>query len=285
MKDGLMHMLWNVIFVSIPEETFLVCFILVLQKKFDYLNFSNKIMFSKFAVAILIPAILSNILKYFGIEGNNVLLFFIPTLIISMLIIYKANTIRKLLDSVVSTLIAVFVWMTIEFMYMPIVINLISATVVEINSSVFLNFLLTIPERLLEILIIAYFLKRKFNAFKIDIIRTISKSRAMTIFSLILLSINIFIIGLGGKFIIFDRCLVSLDIGKQLFFIIETLIIPIFNMVIIYVIVYNMKYKEIAEKVVKRDNINTVIAIVDSSLNEGKYKEASAALEDIKTII
>lgn len=278
------YLMSNTLLVSIPEESFLTALYLLLLKRFDALEF-DKNNLKRFLAAVLIPAVLSNVIRQFSIDGNGVLPIFVLSIYVTAILIYKMYSLKKLFAAFVSILISVVVWMVIEFTYVPYLFHLLNVTVEEVNSSVLNNFLLSLPERIIESIIIWRLWVKRFNVLKVDIVKSIISSWFLSILSIVLLGINVFILGLGGKYIIFDRYLNSLPLSAQMFFVIETLILPIFNMVVLYAVVYTIKYKEAYNKLVEKDHVSTLVAIIDESIEGNKLGNVKKAMDDIKKLM
>ena len=274
----------NTIFVSILEESFIVAFSLMLLKKFDALEFNKGINVKRFLGAILIPAVFTNASRQFGVQDNFVLLIGVLSVYGALVLIYKIHSPKKLLGAFISILTAIVTFMAIELSYVPLLLRLLNTTVEEVNSSVLNNFLLSIPERTIEAVIIWAMWKKRFNILKVDVVKVITNSRVLSILSIVLLGMNVFMLGLSGKYVIFDRYLSGFPISVQMVFIVGTLILPIFNMVILYAIIYNLKYKEGYRKLFRRDNINSLVSILEESIQEGDYRMVRMALDDMKNL-
>ena len=132
------NILANIAFVSIPEETFIILFTLVLLKRFEaikvdklmeeeisgYKEYSKIFLIQdikKVAFMVIISAIMSNILRLFNIDSTLLLVICYFSVALSMLFLYRKyfNAIKVFLCTAWSFL----VFMLIEVSYIPLLLS------------------------------------------------------------------------------------------------------------------------------------------------------------------
>lgn len=152
--------LGNTILVSIPEELFIAILIQSIANR----NFIDISLFKKH-INILIPpviisALFSNIIRYNGYQQTIVAL--LPPLVLFMIILkinfkynYNEFNIKNIIiHTVKAFLISIFVLGAIEIFVALGYTNIINIKLQTINENIFLNFIIVLPCRIIEYLIL-----------------------------------------------------------------------------------------------------------------------------------
>jgi hypothetical protein len=143
----------NVILLSIPEEIFIVGFMLILLNKTEFLGFGKQNII-RFSIPVVLSAVVSNILRFMGVNVNLVLVSSLVVCYISFILVYKMyKTFLNSFLSFVFLIISCITFIIIE-LYIPLTLNSIGMTVKEFNENIQFMFVLTIPERLIEYFLI-----------------------------------------------------------------------------------------------------------------------------------
>ena len=283
----------NTLIVSIPEEAYLMSFCLILMNRFDVLEFEkayNRININskkliKFLIPVTISAALSNILRSSGINQNIIFLVAIPAIFIPIVITYRIRDIWEIAKALILTMIGFLIMMLIEASYVPLISYGLNKTIHELNSSLFLNFIFSVPERAIECYIITYLAVKKFNYLKISVIKTIVNSKALTRITVVILGLNIAFLFVVGKLFYVDRILTSFSLQVQVLVNIVAVIFPILNLAGLWAIIYSIKCKEQFDITLSRDRLSVLTDALVYFYDKGKYDKVEVAINDIKNSI
>gem|GEM_PF-6195345 len=282
----------NIVFCSIPEEIFLVMFTLILLKQFDFLE-SKKEGGNKFkkrdifeiSIPVLLVAITSNVSRYYGVDKDVVLLQSVFLLFLSILIVYKLWTLSGVIKVFISVIISVLILTIFEISYIPLVLYATHSEVKDFNNSVFMNFLLALPERLMESCLIAYFLLKKSTFLKANIIKPIINSKILSCISIGMLFFNIIIALVMGKLFIFDKLLAGMSLKVQLFIIILVILIPVINITALLGSVYFVSNRERYKRYLAKEMLERLTFDLRTSSLNNKLDRFDLALRDIEANI
>ena len=160
----------NAIINSLPEEGFIFAFIFFILMKLKVVEF-DKPGFRKFlAVTIPVTARVSNI-KRFWIDDANIVLVAMLLFIVFMTIVtlkIERNNFLKVSFAVFLSLVA------LQFAELYIIVYLAKTGITdkELNNSSVMSFYVSIPERLLEYLALAYVYRKKVDDYEVDFCKT-----------------------------------------------------------------------------------------------------------------
>lgn len=293
--DILQKILLNTLFVSIPEELFLVMFTLILVGEFDYWKEPEcKRLIHKFDyVRIFVPtvagALLSNIFRYMGMESG--LFQFLTLLIIYVLIVLTndiladASMIRWMIRTLIFIMIGFLLIGISEFIYMPFVLYNTGLSVKDINSSILFNFFLSLPSRIFQYSIILYLISKKRTLLKGRIIRYIIPIHVLSIIVLFIILINLFFFGIMLNSIVFYKSLLNMPTSSQIFIILGIIVYPIINLVGLYYSIYYVKNKELSDKKVAHDKLYILLDNIKLYTNNKNYDNISWKINEISNEI
>jgi hypothetical protein len=148
----------NFFIISIPEETFLVVFSLILMKKFKLLTWDIKNIL-KISFVVLGTASINLLLKFLNFDYTilTILFFMITTAILS-----KPKTLKQFGIAILCTGVSFGIFNLLELLYLPLLCSIFNIEIDKLNNSSLWSFLLTIPERIVEATLIILPLRNKF---------------------------------------------------------------------------------------------------------------------------
>lgn len=267
--DILQKILLNTLFVSIPEELFLVMFTLILVGEFDYWKEPEcKRLIHKFDyVRILVPtvagALLSNILRYTGIESGTIQIFMpIASYILIVLtndIFGDANRFKWILKALIFYMIGILLIIISEFIYMPFILYKTGLTVKTINSNILMNFLLSLPSRAIQYSILIYFVSKKRTLLKGRMFRYILPIPTLSIILLFIILFNSVFFGIMLNSIVFNKALVNMPSPSQIFIITGIVVFPLFNIIGLFYSIYYVKNRELSERKILSNRLYIIL--------------------------
>jgi len=279
----------NILLVSIPEEVFLVMFTLIILKQFDFLeskkdgeNRFKKRDIIEISIPVLFVAVSSNIFRYYGVDINIIFLISVVSLFIIIVIVCKLWTIQGIIRTFFATAFSCFTLMIIEYSYIPIVLYITDKTVSDFNNSIFLNFILTIPERIIEYIIIVILLTKKATFLKANFIKPIIANKVIFLFVILSLVTNIVLFLIMGKLIGFEKVLVIYPLQSQIIIITASLIFPILNLFGLVGVVYYLANKELYRRYIARETLLRLTEDLAKYIRNKSYDKIELALKDVE---
>jgi len=281
----LFTMIVNIIIVSIPEELFVVVFTLILLKRFDLLRLNGANVL-KISVPILPVAVITNIIKYY--VQNEDIQFFLGAPLMFILIAVTYNRLRDfkgIAKTLISCILSLTIMLIFQASYVPLLLYTTGMEVEDMNSTVLINFLCTIPERVMEIALISYILTRKLSIFKVNVIKTVAESKKLLAAALSIALVNIVFLYLACTLIAYDKILTGVPLPAQLVIIVTVLMLPVLNIGALWVFVYNIKSREMYGKLLEKDRLTALADILRLHADNGSYEKINLVLDDLRNNI
>jgi hypothetical protein len=279
----------NTLLVSIPEETFLVMFILILLGKLNFLGNDilekriNRTEIIKISTPIILTAIMSNVLRYLGIDFNIVFLSFLIALFILLTIIFELwKDGKEIGKALLFLMFGVLIMLVLEFSYIPFILYATEKTVEELNSNLLWNFLISLPERTIEGLLIAFLLSKKFTFLKASIIKPITQSRFLVSITITTLIFDIALMAIMIKSICYDKILINLSLSTQIVIIVGNILFPIINVAALLCGVYHKENQTQAKQAFFIETMQEYIQNIKVCTNNSDYGKISSSLKAIE---
>ena len=278
----------NIILVSIPEEIFLVMFTLILLRQFDFLEskkegegkFKKRDIF-EISIPVLCVALITTILRYCKIDPNYILFSSVLILFICVVIVFKQWTIIGMAKTFFASLISCFTLILIEFTYVPLLYYVIHRTYTDFNNSTLLNFIIAIPERIIEYSLVAFFLIRKATFLKANFFKTIVSSKTLTIIAICIIVFNMVAFSAIGKLIWFDRILINYSLSIQVIMVVTVFLFPILNITAFLAAIYYIRNKEMYRSFLTKEIMNRLTEDLWSYTNNRDFDKIELTLKDM----
>jgi len=231
---NVMNAIMNCLLVSMPEESIWFFTVLILMKRFDLLDkymWKEKI---KWIIVPFISSIIINLLKYII---NSPIIFIsisaIITIYIGIIIMLKAPENNILNEKI--AYIKVFLLVLLSFaimivltesLYIPLFLKYFGKSIIEINSTWSVNFLMSIPARVIQFLLIIFILSIQNRKIYLDILKSITSDKKISLIIIIFTSTLIvfwtFLINFIGDYNILSQY----GFNEQISISISLLIVP-----------------------------------------------------------
>jgi hypothetical protein len=303
MSSEVAHAILNTLFISIPEEFLLITAMLLVSYYLKVIDFNKKNIL-KALIPTAIIASIANILLLLHFNKNNILFINMFLFFILILLFYKNTFIKqesplilafknKMIDLTflkimgklfLSVLMIIVITIIFELGYATLIVNSTELTTDFINSNLEINILITLPERIVQILIVLLMPKY----LKFDIIKSIMSDKKRTMFVSVILLIIIIIIALFGKLFIFDRILLNLNIEMQIVIVLSVILLPILYIIALYYIAKNAYeaaiLKMLREKLNDKKELNFMLKNIEDCLNKEHYDKIHLVLKDFQNL-
>jgi hypothetical protein len=265
MHSDVFNAVMNTIFVSIPECIVSVLFVLFLLKRNDLLDvYRWKHNLKQIMIVVLPVAILVNLMRYI-LHINNLTIFITTEIMIILLMIYmlKKNNILQekinYLKIIIYVLIADFILIiTTEGICIFIITQMLNMNIEIINNNIFLNIIVSIIPRILQILFISFCIYKQNIGEMVDCMELILRNKILSI------SMSIFLITVIISNFIFGRIIVDMNYLRdftvyiKIIFTVLMISIPII-MVCSYILsIYNLLWININTQKEKDNMLNDI---------------------------
>ena len=275
--DIVYKVLLNTLLVSIPEEIYLVMFTLILIGEFDYWKeeeckkIINRWDYSRILIPSVTVAFILNIIKYTNsetfISSLICLLVFFGLIAITNDILNDARPFKWLTKAFVFLIIGQITIGLTELLYVPFVVYATGRAVSEINNDILLNFLLSLPSRLIQYTILAILVNRLRKRDKGSFISYLLSNQALILILAVIVLFDFFFMFVMYRAIVFKNALLSLSHVMQFEIIICVAMFPMLNISAMLWAAFYVKNKEINEK---KDTLNKLDKVLE---NLNTYKE------------
>lgn len=232
MSQSVVNALLNFIFVSIPEEIFLVAMTLIFIKRFDLLDIRMWKQNLKWLIIPILPvSLMITIFKYIFVIPRpfmtiiNLIIFYILMTFILRKNSFEFNK-KDYWNLLLGFSLSFVVLGVLEGLTAPVLLYLFNQPLDILNKSFFWNFTLSIPSRTTEYLIVIFIIIKHNSTIKIRLFDMISKNNFLLI-SIILFSLasnifGVFILKLIG----IDKILDKINLIEQMIVIMSVFLIP-----------------------------------------------------------
>lgn len=289
--DVLQKILMNTLLVSIPEEFYLVMFTLILVGEFDYWKedeckrLINKFDYVRVFLPTIISALLSNILRYTDLNSSiyQLMLAIILYIIIVLTndIFGDASALKWMAKAFIFYLIGHLTLGLSELVYTPFVLYGANITMEEINNNILLNFLLSLPSRLLLYSVLLYFVSNKRTLLKGRLLKPIISNRILTIIFSALVLFNIIFLWMMYKAIVYDNLLVNTSHFSQILIVLGVVFFPISNVLGLLWGFYYLKDKEINNNKIANEKLHILLKEIELFSNNDNYGNIKWKLNEI----
>lgn len=242
----------NGILVSLPEEIFITYIILLLLGRYDFFAKEKyKKSFIKVMSVTTIPmAVVSNLMKMFIKDENIILLVCIILFSLLISVLHKITSLKQYPKVLLYTFIAYVIFMITELITVFIAIYTLGLTPSDFNHSAIQNFVIAVPERLMQYGFLIFVFLKKNGASQVNISNIIEENKTLKKAILAITTVTFTILIAMVKLFVFDNILASLETKYQIFIIITTFSLAILIMLTIWILViciypsekYKLKY-------------------------------------------
>lgn len=288
--------LLNTILVSIPEEIYLVMLTLILIGEFDYWmedeckKLINRWDYPRILIPVLPVALLSNVARYTGINMTMAsiacLVVFYILIVLTNDILNDAKPLKWMGKALISLMITQFTIGISELIYLPSVLYITNKTLTQINNDLLLNFLASLPSRLIQFTALAYLISRKRTLLKGNIIKYVVTSGP------ILFAASIWVIASNFAFILIinwlvtkEEVFVNIPYAMQITVIIGFSIFPILNISTLIGGVYYVKNKDMLVAKNAHDELTNLSKSIKIYTNTEDYGNIKWKLNEIEMAI
>ena len=295
---GLQKILLNTIFVSFPEELYLIMFTLILDGEFEYWKepeckrLINRFDYVRVFLPTIVCAILSNILRYYGLSSGIYQL--LPFIIMYILIVFTNDIFED--ASALKWMVKAFIFFALgfltigitEFVYTPFLLYGVNQSVTEIKDNFLLYFMMSLPARILQYSCLLYFVCKRRTMLKGNLLKPILSNPLLSVIFSLLVLFNILFLELVAKAIVFNNMLVT-DSPTSLFIILTGVVLfPILNISGLLWGFYILKNTETKDKKIATEKLHILLNKIELYTSSGnrdniiwKLNEIGLGIEEV----
>lgn len=295
--DTIYKVLLNTLLVSIPEEIYLVMLTLILIGEFDYWKedeckkIINKWDYSRILVPSVIVGLLLNIFKYAGNDSiiSSAICFFVFYILIAITndILNDARPFKWLAKAFIFLVVGQISIGLTEIIYVPFVLNATGRTLTEINNNILLNFLISLPSRLIQYTFLAILVNRKRKRDKGSFFTYLVSNQVLLLILAVMVFFDLLFLIVMFYVIIVKGALAGTPFIIEFLTIICVTMLPLLNISAMMWASFYVKNQEMNEKKHMLVMLNEVLDCLDKSKEESyeniswKLNEVGIAIEEI----
>ncbi|QNU65628.1 hypothetical protein EHE19_011920 [Ruminiclostridium herbifermentans] len=270
---NIIDFLLNILLISILEESYVVVATLILLRMTNMIVFNKKLVTS-----ILVPAVISNILRYFfNIDMTIIFIVFILTMVVIICLLYKQKTLKRIFAVFSFVSVACMINAMLEIVNFKVIMLCTSINEFNLKDNIINAFVSSLPIRVVELgIIVLYLRKRKYFDEKINtnIWKTLIKDEELALFSLIASVFNIIWIVAAVKIFVLDKFLInsSLETQTTLLILMGVIVVPIIIYICLFFSVYNIQAREAYIERLNTDLIKARENLAKNEIHRDNYK-------------
>lgn len=283
--------IFNTLLVSIPEELYLVMFTLILVGEFEYWKedeckkLINRWDYGRILIPTLTSALLSNILRYTGVNYDIASLITILTVFVIIVltndIFGDASAMKWTGKAFAFLMIACITVGVSEFIYVPFVVYGTGKPIQEINKDIWLNFVVSLPSRIIQYSILLYFVSRKRTLLKGKIIMHIVSNPVVLVITSAITLFDLLFYIVAYNLIVYEQVLINISHIMQIIIIIGITLFPILNISGLVWAVYYVKNKEMNDKKTASEKLENMLKDIKLYTNNENYDNIKWKLNEI----
>jgi len=293
--DIIIKIILNTVLVSIPEEIYLVMITLILVGEFDYWKeeeckkIINRWDYSRILIPSVTVALLLNVARYTNMDVNIsstvCLIIFYGLIVITNDVLKDARPLKWMSKAFIFLIVAQISVGLIELLYIPFILYGTGKTIDEINNNIFINFLVSLPTRLIQLMILAFFVSKKRTLLKGNLIKCLVSSPVISILISAVIIFDLLFLFIMHKVILNERILLSVPHAMQILVIVGAVLFPILNISgLVWAIYYN-KNREMIDKRNTSNKLENLLDDIKSYTNDENYEDIRWKLNEIGNAI
>lgn len=276
----------NILFVSIPEQIFIVLFTLILLGKHSMFLDLNKEKLLWLGLSTVIPALVSCILRTLSDYLLNYMPFIgILVVFLCFIVVYRVKSAKERVRAFLFIIASFVIMMCIQLAFVPFIIYGTSISLDMLGKPTILTVLWSLPERAVECVLIVFLVVKRTNLLKVNLFEYLKKNSAMSVITLVVVIINIAFIYIISINVYYNRILDKLSVLNQMLILITFLILPILNISSLAAISYTLSYKSKYEKRFIKQESYALKACIDNSLKNGNIEGVKKELDSYLTFL
>ncbi len=269
----------NTFLVSIPEEIYFVLFTYIMIGEFDrWTDEDCPRLFEpwdypRIFVPAAVAAFISNLLRYTGadlgfVSSATILVLFAGIAVVWD--IFNRPGAVKWMGKVLAYLLVAFMLLAFcELLYVPMFLSVMGMTVAELNDHILFNFLLSLPERVMQCALLAYLIARKRSLLKAHLLKMVFESKLLTALTLGNLLTNVGFMVFMTRVVVHEKTLAAFPAELRFAAILVICLFPLVNLAALLGCTYFVYNRGAEQKKEVAGNVREIITQVETLSENG----------------
>jgi hypothetical protein len=281
MLDGSMviPLILNIVLASIPEETFFVVFSLIIMKRYDLLALKKANIF-RIIIIVVVVASSSTILRTSSIlDAYLAPLYGVFSIFLFIIILFGIKTPKGILKAFLSVCAAFLTAIAMEILVFPILNSIPDFNAEEANKPGIMLIVLSIPERVMQIILVTMLLLKKQSFMKLGFFKVISRNKPLAYITGGLVIFNLIFLYIMFKLIFFNNILTGTAAVTQVLTVALVIVFPLLNMSVLLGVINYSVNKYTYTRLYVQEETKVLRVLVRTLLQQQRYSEVDAQLE------
>lgn len=279
--DASIKIFLDTLLISIPEVFFWVIFTLILVGEFEYWRepeckrLINKFDYVRVFLPTVVVALIINITEHIGLSSYLVQLISIASFYILVVftndVFDDASALKWMSRAFVFMILGYFVTQILNILFISLVTHVSNITIEQVNRDFLLSFAISLPIRVIQYMLLLYFVTRKRTLLKGRWLKHILSYPLLSVLFLIVVTFNILFLKIIYETVTNYYILEVMSNNSILILLIVVILSPIINILGFLIGCYYMKNKEIKEKSSEVEKLNNLSQNIRLYINNGNY--------------
>lgn len=279
--DASIKIFLDTLLISIPEVFFWVIFTLILVGEFEYWRepeckrLINKFDYVRVFLPTVVVALIINITEHIGLSSYLVQLISITSFYILVVftndVFDDASALKWMSRAFVFMILGYFVTQILNILFVSLVTHVSNITIEQVNRDFLLSFAISLPIRVIQYILLLYFVIRKRTLLKGRWLKHILSYPLLSVLFLIVVTFNILFLKIIYETVTNYYILEVMSNNSILILLIVVILSPIINILGFLIGCYYMKNKEIKEKSSEVEKLNNLSQNIRLYINNGNY--------------
>ncbi len=280
--DASIKILFDTLFISIPEVFFWVIFTLILVGEFEYWRepeckrLINKFDYVRVFLPTVVVALMKDITEYIGL--NSYLVHFISIVSFYIILVFTndvfddASALKWMSRAFVFMMLGFLITQILNFSFITFVINISNMTIEQVNKDFLLSFAISLPIRVIQYILILYFVIKKRTLLEGRWLKNIISCPLLFVIFFIIVAFNILFLKVIYNAVTNYYILEVMPNHSILITLIIVVLSPFINVLGFMIGCYYMKNKEVKEKSIEIERLNNLSQNIRLYINNGNYE-------------
>ena len=281
MLDGMMviTIILNIVLASIPEEMFLVIFPLIVMKRYDLLAL-KKANILRIATIVVITAVSTSLLRAASImDANYTPVYSLFLIFLLMIFLFGIKTPKGVLKAFLSVCAAFLAVLAMEILIFPVLNSIPGFNAEEANKPGLLTIVLSIPERVMQIILVAMLLLKRKSFMKLGFFKVITRNKPLAYIAGGLVIFNLIFLYIMFRLIFFNNILAGMEAVTQVLVVVLVIVFPLLNMSVLLGVINYSVNKYTCTRVYVQEETRVLRVLVHMLLKQQRYEEVDTQLE------
>ena len=281
MIDGSMviPLISNILLASIPEELFLVVFPLIVMKRYDLLVLKRANVL-RIAAIVVVTACSTTILRAASIlDANFTPLYSIFLIFLSMILLFGIKSPKGILKAFLSVCAAFLAVFAMEILIFPVLNSIPGFNAEEANKLGPMPIVLSIPERVMQIILVTMLLLNRRSFMKLGFFKVVSRNKPLAYIAGGLVVFNLIFLYIMFKLIFLNNILTGTDAVMQALVVALVIVFPLLNMSVLLGVINYSVNKYTSTRVYVQEETRVLRVLVHTLLRQQRYGEVDIELE------